>query len=221
MGSTPEDHVRTGAVSESVRPKGTTMRVRKILLAMAGVVLLLGTGLAGTSGATGTVTVTPNPIPVTSNQTDATVTVNWTGQAANTLMFVEVCGKSIADATFNVALDCSMLSELTPNGTADGSGSVQLNVFRGENPDGDSGWGCFADGDTAPAGVTKYTTCYVRVTNNVKTNKLDAAEQAFTFQVGGDVIPEAPLTALLPVVGGAVALGAFFYLRRRSAPTAA
>jgi hypothetical protein len=197
------------------------MRVRQILLAMAGVILLLGTGLAGTSGAAGSVTVTPKPVPVTSNQTDATVTVNWTGQPANTLMFVSVCGKSIADATFNVALDCSSLSLLTPNGTATGSGSVQLNVFRGENPDGDSGWGCFAPGDPALPGVTKNTTCYVRVTNNSNNNKLDAVETSFTFQVGGDVIPEAPLSILLPVVGGAVALGAFFYLRRRSTPTPA
>ncbi len=36
------------------------MRVRKILLALTGVVLLLGTGLTGTSGAASTVTVSPN-----------------------------------------------------------------------------------------------------------------------------------------------------------------
>ncbi len=193
------------------------MRVRKILLALAGVTLLLGTTMVGTSGAAGTVTVTPNPVPVTANQNDAVVTVNWTGQAANTLMFLEVCGKSINDATFNVALDCSTLSELTPNGTANGSGTIQMTVFRGEAPEGDLGWGCFAPGDTAPQGVTKYTTCYVRVTNNSKNNKLDAAEQAFTFKVGGDEIPEAPIGVMLPVAAGLVAVGGFLFLRRRAA----
>jgi hypothetical protein len=193
------------------------MRVRKILLAVAGITLLLGTTLAGTSSAASTVTVTPNPIPVTSNQTDAPITVNWTGQAPDTLMFIEICGKSISDATFNVALDCSSLSEQTPNGTADGSGSYQLDAFRGEAPEGDLGWGCFAPGDTAPEGVTKYTTCYVRVTNNSKNNKLDAAEQAFTFKVGGDEIPEAPLGVMLPVAAGLVAVGGFLFLRRRAA----
>lgn len=196
------------------------MRARKILLALLGVGLLLGTGLTGSSGALGTVTVTPNPIPVTASQAVATTTVSWAGQKPNQLMFVGICRKSISDPTFSYSVDCSLLAELTPNGSADGNGSTQLDMFRGENPDGDNGsgsWGCFAAGDTAPAGVQKNTTCYVRVTNGSKNNATDATEQAFTFQAGGDVIPEAPLGILLPIVGGSVALGAFFFLRRRSA----
>lgn len=193
------------------------MRVRTIILALVGTVLLLGTGLTGTASAASHITVTPNPIPVTSTQTSATVTVSWTGQRIDTLMFVSVCRKSISDPTFNVAFDCSMLSELNPNGTLNGANTIQMDVFRGENPDGDTGWGCFAAGDTPPAGVTKLTTCYVRVTNNVISNYLDDVEQPFTFQAGGDVVPEAPIGLMLPVIGGAVAVGAFMFMRRRTA----
>lgn len=171
---------------------------------------------AAPAGALGTVTVNPNPVSFTTNQTEATATVNWSGQKPNQLMFISICKKTIADPTFNAALDCSALSELNPNGTPTGAGTAQLTVFRGENPDGDSGWGCFAEGDTAPAGVTKVTTCFVRVTNGVLSNKDDASEAPFTLSVGGDVVPEAPLGVLIPVIGAVMVAGAFMVLRRRS-----
>jgi hypothetical protein len=173
--------------------------------------------VASPAGAAGTVTINPNPITVAPGQTEATVSVGWTGQAADTLMFVNVCNKTISDPTFNVAENCSALSELNPNGTADGSNTIQMPIFRGENPDGDTGWGCFAAGDTAPAGVTKNTTCFVRVTNNSVLNQDDAEELAFTFTESSGVVPEAPLTILLPVLGTLAALGGFVLIRRRQA----
>ena len=194
-----------------------TTHSRKIALACLGAMLMLGSILTSSAGALGTVTVTPNPIPMTPDQKSATVTVKWTGQKPNTLMFVVVCGKSINDPTFNVALDCATLTLLTPNGTPTGANQLQLDVFRGAETSGDNPWGCFAPGDTAPAGITKYTTCYVRVTNNVISNKDDAAEAPFTFEVGGAVVPEAPIGILLPVFGALAAFGGFFFLRRRAA----
>jgi hypothetical protein len=107
--------------------------------------------------------------------------VYWNGQAANTLIFIDVCNKSITDPTFNVAFDCAPLSQLTPNGTANGSGNKLVEVFRGEEPSGDQLWGCYAAGDTAAAGYTKSTTCYVRVTNNVGSNNDADVEVPFTI----------------------------------------
>jgi hypothetical protein len=197
------------------------MRLRKIFLALAGVVVLLGTSLVGSSGALGTASISPNPIPVVDGQLSATVTLNWSGQKPSTLISVRICRKSIADPTFSVGVDCSLASDITPNGTADGAGTVQYDVFRGENPDGDNGsgsWGCFAASDPPVTAVQKNTTCYVRVTNNSINNNADATETAYTFSAGAPVVPEAPLSILLPVLGGAVAVGAFFFLRRRTAP---
>ena len=201
----------------SARTHSAGIAVRIVaLMALLGAVCL---SFAAPAGAAGTVSVTPNPVPFTTNQTDATVSVSWTGQQASQLLYIDVCKKSITDATFNVALDCSALSELNPNGTASGNGTTDLGVFRGQNPDGDA-WGCFAAGDTAPAGVTKYTTCYVRVTSGSVFNKDYAAEKAFTLTVAGDVVPEAPLGILIPAVGAIVVAGAFFMLRRRAATAA-
>lgn len=178
--------------------------------------LIVGVALAVSSpaGAASSVTVSPNPVPVTANQAVASVTVNWTGLAPNKLVFVDICKKTISDASFNVSDDCGQFSGLTPNGTASGSGTVQLPVFRGQDPAGEA-WGCYAPGDTAPAGVTKYTTCYVRVTDDVVLNTDSDSQTALTFLVSDAVIPEAPLTILLPVVGTLAALGGFVLLRRR------
>jgi hypothetical protein len=129
----------------------------------------------------GPVGLSANPITVADNPGTANVTVYWNGQAANKLIFVSVCRKSNSDATFTPALDCAPLSELNPNGTPSGSGSATLEVFRGPDPSGDLNWGCFAASDVAPAGIQKNTTCYVRVTNNVVSNKDAAQELAFTI----------------------------------------
>lgn len=146
---------------------------------------------AGAATATATVSVTveapptdvylfENPVAVGLNQTKV-VGVAWKNQDPNKLVFVDLCRKSKSDPTFNVALDCGMLSTVTANGTALGVGAAgNFEVFRGEDPAGDSGWGCFAAGDTAPAGVQKNTTCFVRVTNDSQFNNDDAKELAFT-----------------------------------------
>ena len=124
----------------------------------------------------GAVTVLPSPVTTPMN-TIKSVRVWWSGQAPGKLIFADVCSKSIADPTFVRAFDCAPLSEMVPNGTASGKGFVDIDFFRGADPSGDQQWGCFAPGDTAPAGIQKRT-CYVRVTNNIGLNTDDDAEIA-------------------------------------------
>lgn len=136
--------------------------------------------VAPTSPGTGGVILATNPVPVPAGGL-ASARVEWTGQAPRTLMFVTICRKPTNDPTFQVGIDCSPLSELNPNGTPDGSGSVDLQFFRGPTPEGDSPWGCFAAGDEAPPGIQVNTTCYVRVTNDVVLNQEDARDAPFTI----------------------------------------
>ena len=158
--------------------------------ALATLALVIGTAWTGVTpaGAAGGVTISPDPVPVALNGA-TTATVRWTGQKPRTLIFVRLCNRSITDPTFNEALDCSLLSEVTPNGTPDGSGSVAVSVFRGPEPGGDNAWGCFAAGDVPPPGISASTTCFVRVTNNVVSNKDDDVEVPYTIANG----PAAPV----------------------------
>lgn len=109
------------------------------------------------------------------------VRVDWSGQPARTLMFVSVCNLPSSTPGFNAGSNCSPLTGVTPNGTPDGSGSALVPVFRGPDPGGDLPWGCFAPGDAAPPGVQRFETCYVRVTNTVILNDLDAVDLPFTL----------------------------------------
>lgn len=141
------------------------------------VVLLLGMGNAS---AESSVSVTPDPIPVTAEQSVALVQVSWSGLEPRQLVFVDICKKSISDSSFIVAEDCGAYSGLTPNGSASGDGSAELEVFRGQEPAGEL-WGCYAEGDTAPAGVVVYTTCFVRVTHTVASNLDSDSETPIRF----------------------------------------
>ena len=141
------------------------------------VVLLLGMGSAS---AESSVSVTPDPIPVTAEQSAALVQVSWSGLEPRQLVFVDICRKSISDSSFTVAEDCGAYSGLTPNGSAAGDGSAELEVFRGQDPAGEL-WGCYAEGDTAPAGVVVYTTCFVRVTHTVVSNLDSDSETPIRF----------------------------------------
>ena len=141
------------------------------------VVLLLGMSNAS---AESSVSVTPDPIPVTAEQSVALVQVRWSGLEPRQLVFVDICKKSISDSSFIVAEDCGAYSGLTPNGSAAGDGSAELEVFRGQEPAGEL-WGCYAEGDTAPAGVVVYRTCFVRVTHTVASNLDSDSETPIRF----------------------------------------
>jgi hypothetical protein len=143
-------------------------------------VLASGAWSAAPAGATPSVSLSVDRVPVARGGF-APVTVHWSGQRPGTLILIRICATSIASPTFDEALDCSLLSEITPNGTADGAGSATVQVFRGPEPGGDDAWGCFAAGDVAPPGIRPATTCYVRVTNDVVSNMDDDAEAPFTI----------------------------------------
>jgi PKD repeat protein len=128
---------------------------------------------------TGNVFLASNPIQLPADTT-ADTRVWWNNQTAGKLIFANVCRKSITDPTFSVGFDCTLLSQVTSAPTATGSGWVDVPVFRGQADFGDSNWGCFAAADTAPGGVQKNTTCYIRVTNDTESNSNDAKEIAFT-----------------------------------------
>ena len=166
-----------------------TKRLRNIV-PVVGLAVALATFAAPLAGALGTVTLSQSVIPMTADQTTANVTATWTGQKPDTLIFITICGKPSSDPSFNVALDCDDLTTLTKNGTPDGGGSASVQVFRGEESSQSNGWGCYAPGDAVPQGIKKLTTCYVRVTNNVISNKDDATEAPFSFEVGGAVVPD-------------------------------
>ncbi len=138
---------------------------------------------AAPGSGTGGVTITPSAVPIVAGGT-ARVRVAWSGQPPLTLMFVSVCRRPSDDPTFRAGTDCAPLSELTPNGTPDGAGSVDLEVFRGPVPGGDLPWGCFAGSEPAPPGIQRNTVCYVRVTNDVVTNDDDARDAPFTVVPG-------------------------------------
>lgn len=147
------------------------------------------------NGATGTTTVTlaqpapagdvfisENPITIgTGNPGTKTIKVWWNNQKPDTLMFLDICRKPNQDPTFRADLDCATLASQTPNGTLSGSGVYDVTAFRGEEESGDLRWGCFAAADTAPAGIQKNTTCYVRVTNYVLSNNFEARDIPFTI----------------------------------------
>lgn len=170
--------------------------------------------VAAPAGALSNPSVTPNPITVAPDQTVATIHVEWTGATPQQLIYIDICKKTIADPSFSASRDCAPVGGATQNGSADGSGSYELEIFRGQDP-AESGWGCFAPEDTAPAGVTKYTTCYIRTTENNLFNNDADTQTPFTFIKSAGDVPEAPLTILLPVVGTLAALGGFVLVRRR------
>jgi hypothetical protein len=191
----------------------------KRVLAPAALVgaLLVSLALAPSAGAQPSGSIAPNPVAFAPGQTEAPVTVNWSGQAPNKLIYVDVCKKLSTDPTFQPGQDCAPLSSINPPQTPTGSGTAAFSVFRGPDPSGDQPWGCFAADDVAPPGIQKFTTCYVRVTNDSLFNNNQAFDIPFTIVESGGVIPEAPVAILLPVIGALVLIGGFVLVRRRQA----
>jgi len=131
---------------------------------------------------TGPAVLAENPIVGVPLGGSKTVRFFWRGQTPGKLIFVDICARRSSESGFNPGADCAPLSSLNPNGTPTGSGSVDVGIFRGREPSGDLNWGCFAPSDTAPAGIVKRTTCYVRVTNNSLFNAASVQEVAFTLK---------------------------------------
>jgi hypothetical protein len=128
--------------------------------------------VAPSSGPDSTLTVAPalNGADFTYGNVD--LCWNLASSVGHRTFFLQ-CKKDPADPTFNYAIDCSNLSEITPNPLTDAFGTTPFQVFRGLEPSGDESWGCYAPGDVAPAGVTKYTDCWIRFTQGTENNTTD------------------------------------------------
>jgi hypothetical protein len=125
--------------------------------------------------------IVPNPIPVSATDTEKTITVFWNGQTPGLRGFILMCRKPHTDATFNYLNDCVNLSEVTVNPVDQpGFGSAEFTVFHNFDAD-EKGWTCNAPGVAPDPGIIAYETCYIRVTNNVASNNVDAQSKPFTF----------------------------------------
>jgi len=212
---------------------------RKMMVSLG----LVGTALvaiAVPASAAGTGSVTPNPVPIaaigpsgTTTKTNA-VTVNWSGMAVGQPVLLSVCRRAQSDPLFgSFGASCSNLSEIivSPAFQTNGAGSKTFDLFRGLNPDDpDTDWGCYAPGDTAPAGVEKLTTCFIRVASNDQSDTTFAHTLPFTITEDNSgtttttttipvdpepVVSETSSVVLLPVIGGGIALLGFWVQRRR------
>ena len=186
---------------------------------LLGAIVVVGAALAVASpaGAVSNPGVTPNPVPYTIGQVNPPeIDISWSGAVPGQVIYLDICKKSISDPTFKVSQDCSMLGGNAINGTASGAGTHTHPFFYGADP-AEEPWGCFAADDTdVPAGVEKFTTCYVRITDTSISNNDADVEVPFTFTLGEEpVIPEAPVAILLPAAGVLAALGGVVLVRRR------
>ncbi|MFN8052149.1 MAG: hypothetical protein U0Q22_11965 [Acidimicrobiales bacterium] len=201
-------------------------------------VAAMGLGVvAGSAGASGTGSVTPNPVPIPAIgaagftwKTNA-ATVDWSAMQTGKPVYISICRRPQSDPQFvSFGDSCSAISEVIVSAAfqTNGAGSKAVKLFRGENPDGDSGWGCYAPGDTAPQGVEKLTTCYIRVASDSESDTTYAHTIPFTISddtsttttttVPGNpdpVVPESSSVIFLPIVAGGVALLAVGVQRRR------
>ena len=211
------------------------------MMAGLGLALTGFAALVGPAGAAGTGSATPNPVPVPAIDPAAgytwkqgATTVEWSAMQVGKPVYISICRRPQTDPNFvSFGDSCSNISEIivSPAFQTNGAGSKALPIFRGENPDGDSGWGCYAAGDTAPAGVEKLTTCYIRVASDSEADTTYAHTIPFTITDDGTVstttttvpggggpdpvVPEASNVILLPVVAGGIALLAVGVQRRR------
>ncbi len=139
-----------------------------------------------TPGAVGTLSLGENPVAVppgfTINVNNIEICWNFGAAGANRAVFIEQCWAPASTPGFNVSINCYKGGEDNVNPQSNpGSSKKEFRVFRGPEQSGDSDWGCFAPGDVAPPGITKYTTCYIRVTLDSFSNNADHLSIPFTL----------------------------------------
>jgi len=163
------------------------------------------------------------PIPSADANNLANVNITYSGLPVGKRLFFEQCFLPTTDPTFDPTASCSLFSEVTtdPGANTTGAGTLSFPVFHGKEPSGDDRWGCYATDETAPANVTGYNTCFIRVTDDSEANTTDQKSVAFGFATGGGGVtpppdvPESSLPIALPIVGVAVVGASLLAMRRR------
>jgi hypothetical protein len=192
---------------------------------LAGVFLSVLVVLGFSSAAMAAGNYTPSS-PLTPNaQGKATVTVNWTGMAQNQPVIIEQCNN--VNAGFELLNDCTFLSLILVNGTANGEGNTTFTVSKVQDgwEDLSRPWVCDPSGTPDGSGPLDaegrqvFSTCRIRVTDESRETTTRQFFLPFQFGQGEPepepVVPEAPFAVLLPLGAVAVAGGAFFVLRNR------
>jgi hypothetical protein len=170
------------------------------------------------------------------------IRVSWQSTTPGVDLVISQCnGKGPLDPSFNLNLDCGAGTIRNLNYNTTGTGNTgttcanpAVGCATGANPDprifvnvdfSELGWECGpASTPAADPADTKYSTCYIRVTEGQQSN-LDAD---FFIPITWDdveepepVVPEAPYAVLLPAGAVAVAAAAYFVLRNRRPAIAA
>jgi hypothetical protein len=134
-------------------------------------------------------------------------------------VFIEQCNRdgNGAGVVFTPLSDCSQATSLNPSTGPTGSGSQAFTLFSGDDPN-ESGWSCGPGSTSAPSTGLVYDTCYVRLTTGVQSNVATDEFYPVTFSTNVDpepVVPEVPLSVLLPLSATAVLGGAYAITRKR------
>jgi hypothetical protein len=186
---------------------------------MRRIIISLGAAIAATIlfvGPAGASVSIPDPIPVSAGQTDVPITVTYSNVTPGLRLFFIVCDKDPSGPNFQYSLECSTSTEKSINPISQtGSGTFAMSIFHGPEPIGDLLWGCFAPGETPPAGYTA-APCYLRITTDTETNNVASQSTPIHFTLQGTPVPESPLVILLPIVAGVVLVGGFVINRRRN-----
>lgn len=208
------------------------MRLKKLAcaLALAAAGTAVSVPMAAAAPPTG-VTVTPTVIaPDPSNGIPqgglgfTPLQITGGGVVFGDNIFFSQCFKTIADPTFDPALDCDIVSgaftSVAPGATT--FNFLYRGTFRGDSPS-DIPFACAEPGYTSPNAYTVLNTCFIRITTGSPGNTDNDTEVPVTFSAGGPgpVIPEAPYAALLPLGALAVLGGGYLVLRNRRSTQAA
>jgi hypothetical protein len=157
-----------------------------------------------------------------------------TGATPNTNQFVDICFKNPLDADFLFVAHCggsygtSVISDASGNASRTGSAG---GIFIYGLDYASETWGFFADDDAnlpavqdAYGDIPIYNSGWIRIADGERATSDPTKIKAIPFTVelsegGGPdpVVPESPVTILLPVAGVLVAIGGFVLVRRRQA----
>lgn len=147
------------------------------------------------------------------------------GFPASTPVFAEICdGTPSSAAGWDPTINCD-LGSAGSSTTSNGSGvatfpandvNKHVNPFKGPSPQGF--FNCIAPGESDPNnGLPTFTNCQLRVSTNNTAGTTDQQFLTLTMPTGGTpVTPEVPYAVILPI-GGLVAAGGFFIIRKRRA----